>query len=242
MYTAMDVYQAPQMKTGGTSSLTAWCGSPRQDAATASSFVSRMMICAPAGKTMSESLVRFATPAPAPAPTLAASPEVTPRPLWIVSSESTDASIGYEVPRTVMLATLNVKVPGVLGLGAGLTSAILPLTTEPAGMTTRPAAFFTSSTTRAVKPSPTLAVRDEIVSVAAMSIFVPAPSRAIDGGAGGVGRRVTGGRVAGGGAAGCGCGAGGFAGTSCIWAVDSVGASVKLRAVESAVWLWSWAF
>ena len=80
------------------------------------------------------------------------------------------------------------------------------------------------------------------MSVAAMSIFVPAPSRAIDGGAGGVGRRVTGGRVAGGGAAGCGCGAGGFAGTSCIWAVDSVGASVKLRAVESAVWLWSCAF
>jgi len=28
--------------------------------------------------------------------------------LWIVSSESTDASIEYEVPRTVMLATLNV--------------------------------------------------------------------------------------------------------------------------------------
>jgi len=141
-----------------------------------------------------------------------------------------------------MLATLNVKVPGVLGLGAGLTSLIVPLTSEPAGITTRPAAFLTSSTTRAVNASPGLALRDEIVSVAAMSTLVPAASRAIGGRAGGVGRRVTGGRVAGGGAAGCGCGAGGFAGTSCICAVDSVGASVKLRAVESAVWLWSRAF
>src|SRR5260221_503044 len=105
-----------------------------------------------------------------------------------------------------MLATLNVKVPGVLGLGAGLTSLIVPLTSEPAGITTRPAAFLTSSTTRAVNASPGLALRDEIVSVAAMSTLVPAASRAIGGRAGGVGRRVTGGRVAGGGAAGRGRG------------------------------------
>src|SRR5438128_9967281 len=89
-----------------------------------------------------------------------------------------------------MLETLNVKVPGVLGLGAGFTSVILPLTTEPAGITTFPAAFLTSSTTRAVNGSPTLAVRDEIVSVAAMSIWVPTPSRALARGAGGVARRV----------------------------------------------------
>src|SRR5260370_33091054 len=95
-----------------------------------------------------------------------------------------------------MLETLKVKVPGVLGLGAGWTSLILPLTSEPAGITTRPAAFLTSSTTRAVNASPGLALRDEIVSVAAMSSVVPAASRAIGGG----GRRVTGGRVAGGGA------------------------------------------
>src|SRR6266545_1195463 len=109
--------------------------------------------------------------------------------------------MGYEVPRTVMLVTLNVKVPGVLGLGDGFTSVILPLTTEPAGMTTRPAAFLTSSTTRALKASPTLAVRDEIVSVAAMSILVPAPSRSIAGGRGGAGGvlRCAGGRTAGGG-------------------------------------------
>jgi len=74
-----------------------------------------------------------------------------------------------------------------------LTSAILPLTTEPAGMTTFPAAFLTSSTTRAVNASPTLAVRDEIVSVAAMSIVVPAPSRAILGAGGGAGGRCAGG-------------------------------------------------
>src|SRR5882762_540779 len=227
-----------------------------------------MMICAPAGKTMSESFVECATAAPAapptmppmivpflfppstrpriapaaaPAPTFAASPVVTPRPLWTVSSESTDASIGYDLPRTVMLATLNVKVPGVLGLGDGFTSVILPLTSEPAGMTTRPAAFLTSSTTRALNASPVLAVRDEIVSAAAMSILVPEASRDIGGGAGGVGR-VTGGRVAGGGAAGCGAATGGLGATSCIWAVDSEGASVKLRAVESAAWLWSCAF
>src|SRR6266516_74154 len=187
-----------------------------------------MMICAPAGKTMSESLDDAATPAPAmppitpprivpfllppstrpriapaaaPAPTFAASPVVTPRPLWIVSSESTDASMAYEVPRTVMLATLNVKVPGVLGLGDGFTSVILPFTSEPAGMTTRPAAFLTSSTTRALNASPTLAVRDEIVSVAAMSILAPTLSRAIAGGLGGAGGlvRCAGGRVTGGG-------------------------------------------
>src|SRR3989442_15688156 len=91
-----------------------------------------------------------------------------------------------------MLETLNVKVPGVRGLGAGFTSVIVPLTTEPAGITTFPAPFLTSSTTCAVNGSPTLAGRDEIVSVAAMAIWVPTPSRAIPGragGAGGVGGR-----------------------------------------------------
>src|SRR5216117_2353119 len=86
-----------------------------------------------------------------------------------------------------MLATLNVNVPGVRGLGAGLTSLIAPWTTEPAGITTRPAAFVTSTTTRAVNASPTVAVRDEIVSVAAISILVPAASRASAGGLGGAG-------------------------------------------------------
>src|SRR4029077_8704968 len=138
-------------------------------------------------------------PAAAPAPTFAASPVVTPRPLWIVSSESTDASMGYEVPRTVMLETLSVKVPGVLGFGAGLTSAILPFTTDPAGITTLPAAFLISSTTRALNGSPGFAEREEIVSAAAMSIVVPAPTCSI---AGAVGLRCAwggGGRVAGGG-------------------------------------------
>src|SRR6267154_3630039 len=144
MYTPTVVYHAPQMKNWRNIIVDSLVRITRQDAATASSFVNRMMICAPAGKTMSESLDDAATPAPAmppitpptivpflfppstrprmapaaaPTPTFAASPLVMPRPLWIVSSESTDASIGYEVPRTVMLATLNVKVPGVLGLG-----------------------------------------------------------------------------------------------------------------------------
>src|SRR5258706_1245670 len=133
-----------------------------------------------------------------------------------------------------MLATLNVKVPGVLGLGAGLTSLIVPLTSEPAGMTTCPAAFLTSSTTRAVNASPGLALRDEIVSVAAMSIVVPAASRALGRGAGGVGRRVTRGPVTGCGAAGCGAGAGGVARAAWIWAGRSLGASGKIRAGVSA--------
>src|SRR6266496_486739 len=122
-----------------------------------------------------------------------------------------------------MLATLNVKVPGVLGLGAGLTSLIAPLTSEPAGMTTRPAGFRTSSTTLAVNASPTLAVRDEIVSVAAMSTWVPAASRAIGGGAGGVGRRVTGGRVTGGGAACCRAAPGACGGTTWLFGAVAVG-------------------
>src|SRR5438270_2969297 len=232
-----------------------------------------MMMCAPAGKTMSESCVCDATPAPAippttppmivpfllppstqpstapataPAPTLAASPEVTPRPRWIVSIESTAASMGYALPRTVTLVTLNVKVPGVRGLGAGFTAVIAPWTIEPAGITTCPVAFLTSSTTRAVNASPTLAVRDEIVSVAATSILAPTPSRAIAGAVGGaggaggvvrlVGLRLAGFRVAGGGVVRC-CAAGGFAGTSRIAPDDSAGANVKLRAVESLAWL-----
>ena len=146
--------------------------------------------------------------------------------------------MGYEVPRTVMLETLSVKVPGVLGLGAGLTSAILPFTTDPAGITTFPAAFLMSSTTRAVNASPTFAEREEIVSTAAMSMVVPAPTCSI---AGAVGLRCAGGRVAGGGV-GFVTAAGGFAGTSRIAAVDSVGASVRLRAVESLAWLCSCPF
>src|SRR6266566_5142441 len=138
-----------------------------------------------------------------------------------------------------LLETVSVKVPGVLGLGAGLTSATLPFTTDPAGITTFPAAFLISSTTRALNGSPAFAVREEIVSAAAMSIVVPAPTRSI---AGAVGRRCGGGgRVAGGGV-GCATGAGGFVGTSRIAAVDSVGASVRLRAVESLAWLCSCPF
>src|SRR5204862_5705601 len=104
-----------------------------------------------------------------------------------------------------MLETLSVKVPGVLGLGDGLTSAISPLTTEPAGITTRPEALRTSSMTRAVNASPTFAVREEMVSEGAMSTFFPTPSRATGGGAGGRGGaggglvRVGGLRVAAGG-------------------------------------------
>src|SRR5688500_2496337 len=192
------------------------------------------MMCAPAGNTMSASFVDDATPAPAmppttppmivpfrlppitrpstapataPAPTLAASPVVTPRPLCVVSTESTEASTGYVLPPTVTLVTLSVKVPGVRGLGAGLTSVMVPLTVAPAGITTCPAAFFTSSTTRAVNVSPDLLVRDEIVSVAAMSNRAPelnvrvAGRGATGGGAGGraAGGRAAGGRTAGGG-------------------------------------------
>src|SRR6266849_1340743 len=129
-----------------------------------------------------------------------------------------------------MLVTLNVKGPGVRGFGAGFTSAILPLTIEPAGITTFPAAFLTSSTTCAVNGSPTLAVRDEIVSAAAMSIVVPTPSRAFAGRAGGAGGLVRVGRCAGGWVTGGGVVFWFWSGTSCIAAVDSAGANVRLRA------------
>src|SRR5947208_16307786 len=128
-----------------------------------------------------------------------------------------------------MLQQLGGKVPGVVGLGDGLTSAILPLTTEPAGITTRPEALRTSSTTRAVNASPTFAVREEMVSEAAMSTFVPTPSRAIGGGAGGRGGaggglvRFVGLRVASG-------GVGRWCGTSRCCPVDSAGGSCRLQA------------
>src|SRR5262245_21049543 len=220
------------------------------------------MMCAPAGSTMSESFVVDATPAPAaaptippmtvpllfppitrpriapaaaPAPTFAAAPDVTPRPLWIVSSESTLASIGYVLPPTVTLVTASVKVPGVRGLGAGFTSVILPFTTAPAGITTCPAAFLTASTTCALNASPVLDVREDRVSFAARSSFAPALRVRVAGRAGaggGAGGRAAGGRTAGG-------AAGGLAGTSRMAVVDSVGASVRSRAVESLVWAWS---
>ena len=135
--------------------------------------------------------------------------------------------------RIVTLDTESVSVPGVFGLGAGFTSAIVPCTTAPAGITTRPAAFFTSSTTRAVKGSPGLAVREVMVSVAAMSACVPAGSTSA---AGAAGFGVAGRGVGGGGVRSVTCGVAGGTGTSRNAADDSAGASVKLRALESAAW------
>src|SRR5882672_10589820 len=134
-----------------------------------------------------------------------------------------------------MLDTASVSVPGVLGLGAGFTSLIVPLTDEPAGITTLPAALRTSSTTCAVNGSPALAVRDVIVSVAAMSKCEPAASVNVAGAAGGLGRWTAGrdgGVVVW--VAAAGGVAGGVAGASRIAADESAGARVRLRAVESA--------
>src|ERR1700694_1047228 len=108
-----------------------------------------------------------------------------------------------------MLVTVNVRVPGVRGFGAGLTSAILPLTTEPPGISTSPEAVVTSSTPLALKGSPGLAVCDEIVSVAAISNRAPGARRSVAragvfgrpaaaGGAGGGAGRRAGGSVRGG--------------------------------------------
>src|SRR5436190_13197718 len=67
-----------------------------------------------------------------------------------------------------MLFTASVSVPGLLGFGADLTSVIVPDTSEPAGMETRPAASCTSATTLAVNASPGFAVRELMVAVVAM--------------------------------------------------------------------------
>src|ERR1051325_134454 len=92
--------------------------------------------------------------------------------------------------RNVTYETLNVKVAGVRGFGAGFPAVTVPWTVEPAGITTWPDTSFTSLMTRAVKASPTLAVLDEIVSVAAMSNLVPTPATSCAGAAGGVFGRV----------------------------------------------------
>src|SRR5439155_515978 len=96
-----------------------------------------------------------------------------------------------------------------------------------------PTAPFTAWGTVAVKASPALACRVLIDSLAASGTRVPAAAVSVVGaaglGAGGLGAGVffSGATLAGWVAG---------AGTSFIAAVDSVGASVRLRAVESAVW------
>src|SRR2546430_4984357 len=108
---------------------------------------------------------------------------------------------------------------------------IVPDTVAPAGITTRPLGSFTAWLTVALNASPALAVRVVIVSLTASGTWVPAASISGAGaaGLGGVGF-LTG--VAFSGAAFAGSVA--AAGTSFIAAVDSVGARVRMRAVESA--------
>src|SRR5207249_1849538 len=113
----------------------------------------------------------------------------------------------------------------------------VPDTVAPAGITTRPVASFTSWLTVALNESPAFAVRVLIVSTAVAGTRVPAAS---DSGAGAAGFGgtgfFTGVFFSGAGFAASVAGAG----TSFRAAVDSVGARVRLRAVESADWLvWS---
>src|SRR2546426_10438871 len=113
------------------------------------------------------------------------------------------------------------------GLGRGSAASIVPCTVEPAGITTCPAASFTSWLTDPVKASPALACRVVIVSLAASGTRVPAAAVSVVGAAGlggGLGARFSGAALAGWVAR---------AGTSFRAAVDSAGASVRLRAVES---------
>src|SRR5213078_2099621 len=103
---------------------------------------------------------------------------------------------------------------------------MVPDTVAPAGITTRPLGSFTASLTVALKASPALAVRVVIVSLAASGTRVPVVRVSGAGGAGFLtGAAFSGAALAGSVAA---------AGTSFMAAVDSVGASVRLRAVESA--------
>src|SRR5438552_15619830 len=101
-------------------------------------------------------------------------------------------------------------------------------------MTTRPVASFTSWLTVAVNGSPAFAERVEIVSPAVAGTRVPAANISGAGAAGFGGTGFfTGAFCSGAGLAASYAGAG----TSFRAAVDSVGASVRLRAVERADWL-----
>ncbi len=130
-------------------------------------------------------------------------------------------------------------MPVELGFGAGFAATIVPDTVAPAGITIRPAGFFTSWLTVAVKASPAFAVRVLIVSLAVAGTRVPAANISGAGAAGfGATGFFTGVFFSGAGFAASVDGAG----TSFKAAVDSVGASVRLRAVESADWLVSSGF
>src|SRR2546425_10151597 len=120
-------------------------------------------------------------------------------------------------------------LPLELGLGAGSAAMIVPSTLDPAGITTCPEASFTSWPTVAVNASPALADRVLIESLAASPTRVPA-ARGRGGGAAGLGAGAlwAGGVAFFSGWAGC------AAGTAFIAADDSVGAGVRVRAVESA--------
>src|SRR5215510_959678 len=135
-----------------------------------------------------------------------------------------------------MLLSVTTSEPGVRGLGAGFDSTTLPCTTDPAGITTCPWAFFTSATTDPVNSAPARVERVDRVSLIATSTNVPAAAVRVAG-AGGVvdvDGFFAGGCDLGGAAEVDGVDGGGLAGTSRIAPDDSVGARVRLRAVESA--------
>src|SRR5207244_11044227 len=120
-------------------------------------------------------------------------------------------------------------LPLELGVGAGSATVIVPSTLDPAGITTCPEASFTSWPTVAVNASLALADRVLIESLAVSPTRVPA-ARVRVVGAAGLGAGVLGAGVVAffSGCLGC------AAGTSFIAPDDSVGASVRLRAVASA--------
>src|SRR5258708_24231373 len=137
-----------------------------------------------------------------------------------------------------MLVNLTTSEPGVGGLGAGFDSTTVPCTTDPAGITTCPCLFFTSSTIDPENSAPARVLRVEIVSLMATSTNVPAAAVRVAGAGGvvcvGVVGFAAGGCDLGGATAVDGFEGGGLAGTSCIAPHDSAGARVRLRAVESA--------
>src|SRR5436309_8000959 len=130
------------------------------------------------------------------------------------------------------LVTDKSILPVEFGFGAGSAAVIVPDTVDPAGITTRPIASFTSWLTVAVNGSPAFAERVEIVSPAVAGTRVPAANISGAGAAGFGGTGFfTGAFFSGAGLAASVAGAG----TSFRAAADSVGASVRLRAVESAL-------
>src|SRR4051812_38243499 len=124
-------------------------------------------------------------PTAAPAAGFAMSPALVFRPSSLVSTCSIDATTGWDSPLMVTEVGFSVRVP-VLSLlfSDSLIAVTMRTTSDPAGMTTCPAASFTSVSNVAVTESPTLFLLERTSPVVDAVSDVPAASPRLAAGAG----------------------------------------------------------